>query len=457
MTARSSLTVVLAAGEGTRMRSTLPKVLHPVAGQSLLAHVLHAAPQGEGTSLAVVVGPDHSTVEAEAKRLRPDASTFIQRERLGTAHAVLAARDAVVAGYDDVLVMLIGDVAQAYVDVRVAQQRIRYAVANVNSQMGSLGLTRSRRQFGAASDLDVAQAITNVAQTEANIPQFKTDLRRAENQLCILLGMPPRDLTKVLNSDMPIPSAPPKVAVGVPADLLRRRPDVRRAERLAAAQSERIGITEAAMYPAFTINGNIFWQATELGNLFTPSAQAGNFGPAFSWNLLNYGRIWNTTNAEEALFLQLVTAYQTEVLNANREAEDAIVGFLNAQDQAAILRVGVSAAERSRDLTNTLYEGGKENFNRVFVAELFLSQQQDSLAVAEGDIASNLVQLFRALGGGWQIRLAEADGVHMAPATGIPSDQLAPLPQRLPELPAMPERLPDPNKPQEPIPLETGG
>lgn len=355
--------------------------------------------------------------------------------------------DSTVENYDNVMVIMIGDVAEAYVDIRVAQQRIRYAESNVRSQSGSLQLTQSRRMFGAASDLDVAQAVTNVAQTEANIPQLRTDLRRAENRLCILLGIPPQQLAQLLNNDMPIPGAPPAVAIGVPADLLRRRPDVRRAERLAAAQSERIGITEAAMYPAFAINGNLFVQSTQLTNLFAPSAVAGNVGPSFTWNLLNYGRIWNTTNAEEALFLQLVTAYQQQVLVAQREAEDAIVGFLNAQEQARILRVGVEAAIKSRDLTNDLYKGGKENFNRVFVAELFLSQQQDSLAVADGAIAANLVDLFRALGGGWELRLNGPDGVYTDPAQQMMPEHLSPLPKQLPQHEPFPSILPNPDGP----------
>lgn len=358
--------------------------------------------------------------------------------------------DASVENYDDVMVMLLGDVAQTYMEIRITQQRIRYAEANVRSQTGSLDLAKVRKEGGAASQLDVAQAITNVAQTEATIPALQAQLRQAENRLCVLMGMPPQDLTSLLDREVvPIPSAPPQIAIGVPADLLRRRPDVRRAERLAAAQSERIGIAEADMYPAFTINGTLIWQASRLSNLFTPSAVAGNIGPSFTWNLLNYGRIWNATNAEEAVFMQRVAEYQTAVLNANREAEDALVGFLRAQEQARILRIGVAAAVESRDLTNDLYRGGRADFGRVFVAELFLTQQQDDLALAEGAIATNLVDLFRALGGGWQIRLEEPDGTYVLPQGNVPPEQLAPLPAPLPmdPMPApepAPEALPQP-------------
>lgn len=352
--------------------------------------------------------------------------------------------DASVEGYDDVLVILIADVAQAYVDVRVAQERIRYAEANVRSQTVTWQKEDQREKGGLSSPLDVAQARTNLAATEAAVPQLRIDLRRAQNRLCILLGIPPADLDQMLGNELSIPGAPAKVAIGIPADLIRRRPDIRRAERLAAAQSERIGITEAAMYPAFSINGSLFVQANQMTNLFTPTAVAGNIGPSFSWQLLNYGRIWHATNAEEALFLQLVTNYQNQVLNAQREAEDAITGFLNSQDQARILRVGVDNAVMARDLTNKRYLLGAERYDRLFIAELFLTQQQDALAVAQGSVATNLIDIFRALGGGWQIRLNEADGVHTLPFAGLPADQLADPPRQLPPaIPVLPEVLPE--------------
>lgn len=359
--------------------------------------------------------------------------------------------DATIEGYDDVLVLLIADVAQAYVDIRVAQERIRYAEANVRSQTVTWDKEVQREKGGLSSALDVAQARTNLASTESAVPQLKTDLRRAQNRLCILLGIAPADLDNMLGNELAIPTAPPKIAIGIPADLVRRRPDVRRAERLAAAQSERIGITEANMYPAFTINGNLFVQANELSNLFTPSAVAGNVGPSFSWNLLNYGRIWHATNAEEALFLQLVTSYQSQVLVAQREAEDAITGFLNAQDQARILRVGVDNAVMARDLTNHRYLLGSERYDRLFIAELFLTQQQDSLALAEGAVATNLIDLYRALGGGWQIRLNGADGVHTLPYEGIPDDQLSAPPRKRPAaIPQLPEVQQNQPKPADP-------
>jgi outer membrane protein TolC len=274
------------------------------------------------------------------------------------------------------------------------------------------------------------------------------------------MGMPPQDLTRLLAGRSGIPRAPSEVAIGIPADLLRRRPDVRRSEREIAAQSARIGIVEADLYPAVTISGNIFVQANQFSHLFRGSAVGGNVGPSFNWNILNYGRIMNAVRVEEARFMQEVTQYQNTVLNANREVENAIVTFLQAQEEARILREGVTAALESRDLTNELYRAGRADFGRVFFAEYFLVLQQDALAQAEGRIAGGLVDMYRALGGGWELRLQPLPPMAMPTA---PNPGAGPPPEPVPLLlPPVPEndgpaapRLPQPNETdarQEPTP-----
>lgn len=329
--------------------------------------------------------------------------------------------DATVEDYDDVLVILCSDVASTYVEIRTLEQRIRYARSNVHYQEGSLEIAEVQEAEGVATRLDIAQAQTNVAQTAAAIPLLETQLRHAENRLCVLMGIPPQELPQLLAGTSRIPTAPPQVAIGVPADLIRRRPDVRRAEREVAAQSARIGIAEAELYPAFTISGSIFLEANRFENLFKSTAVAGNVGPSFNWNILNYGRILNLIRVEEARFQQEVAQYQNVVLNANREAEDALVAFLLAQEQARILRQGVIAAEESRDLVSALYRGGRADFGRVFFAEFFLVQQQDAYAQAEGAIAQALVNLYRALGGGWQLRLQPLPPLAVGPVVPIPA------------------------------------
>jgi NodT family efflux transporter outer membrane factor (OMF) lipoprotein len=336
--------------------------------------------------------------------------------------------DASVEDYDDVLVILIGDVAGAYVEIRTLEQRLRYARANVGNQTGSLRIAEVKEEEGISTRLDVAQAVTNIAQTEAAIPQFEAQLRQAQNRLCVLMGIPPQDITAILaKTPSIIPTAPSEVAVGIPADLIRRRPDVRRAERLVAVQSAEIGIAETDLYPAFTINGQIFVRANQFQDLFQSTATGGGVGPSFNWNIFNYGRIRNLIAVEEAQFMQQVAIYQQTVLDANREAEDAIVAFLQAQEQVRILQTGAAAAVESRDLVNDLYEGGRADFGRVFVAELFLVQQQDALAVAEGEVARSLVNIYRALGGGWQLRLQPLPPLDVVDVA-LPEEAPEPLP-----------------------------
>lgn len=366
--------------------------------------------------------------------------------------------DASVENYDDVLVILLSDVATSYVEIRTLEQRLRYARANVKYQTGSLDLADAKKQEGVSSQLDIAQARTNVAQTAAIIPQLEIRLRQAQNELCVLMGIPPQDLSSLLNQvESRIPAAPAEVALGIPADLIRRRPDIRRAEREVAAQSARIGIAEADMYPAFTITGSIFVQATQFANLFNNPALGGSYGPTFNWNILNYGRIRNLVRAEEARYYQEVTQYQNAVLSANREAEDAVIAFLRSQEQARILRDGAAAAAESRDLVSELYKGGRADFGRVFFAEYFLVQQQDALAQAEGTIAQALVDLYRSLGGGWQIRLAENPG----PVGPIPppmprgDSEPVPVPILPPDRAALPgDATPAGGAPVQPIPVE---
>ena len=198
--------------------------------------------------------------------------------------------DASVENYDDVLVTLLGDVASNYVTIRTLEERIKLAKANVDLQRRTLEIAEARFRGGTGTELDVDQAQSNLSQTESEIPQLEVQLRMASNQLCILLGIPPEDLQKRLAA-AGIPAAPPDVAVGIPADLLRRRPDVRRAERLAAAQCALIGVAESDFYPHISIDGSFGYSAEHLNNLFTSRAFNGTFGPAFNWKILNYGRL----------------------------------------------------------------------------------------------------------------------------------------------------------------------
>ena len=309
--------------------------------------------------------------------------------------------DASVEGYDDALVILISNVALSYMDVRIAEQRLTFAKQNVDIQRGSLRLTEDRLRNGATTRLDVTQALSNVAQTEASIPALEAKRRQAVNALCVLLGIPPQSLDETLAATRGIPKASPQVAVGIPAELLRRRPDVRKAEREVAAQSALIGVAVSDLYPHFSITGNIYLDAEKFENLFSGDSVAGSVGPSFRWDILNYGRLVNGIRVQESRFQQQAVHYQDVVLKANAEAENAIVVFLKAQQQVKWLTQSADAARESVDLVSQQYREGTVDFNRVFSNQELLTQQQDQLAIAEGAVDQSLVMLYRALGGGW--------------------------------------------------------
>jgi NodT family efflux transporter outer membrane factor (OMF) lipoprotein len=332
--------------------------------------------------------------------------------------------DASVENYDDVLVTLLGDVASNYVTIRTLEERIKLAKANVDLQRRTLEIAEARFRGGTGTELDVDQAQSNLSQTESEIPQLEVQLRQASNQLSILLGIPPEDLLKRL-APAGIPAAPPDVAVGIPADLLRRRPDVRRAERLAAAQSALIGVAESDFYPHISIDGSFGYSAEHLNNLFTSRAFNGTFGPAFNWKILNYGRLLNNVRAQDAQFQSLVTAYQNSVLTAGAEVENGLVFFLKAHVRVKALSESVRAAQKAANIALVQYRNGVVDFNRVALLQQNLVQQQDLLAQATGDIALGLIQVYKALGGGWQIRCngcsSELPAVTVQPATPSPA------------------------------------
>ncbi len=318
-----------------------------------------------------------------------------------TIEAASAQLDASAAGYNDTLVMLLAEVATSYVQLRTYEQRLQYARRNVEIQTGSMQLAEQRFKSGVASQLDVHQAKSNLAQTESLIPSLIVGRRQANNQLCTLLGLAPSDLASRF-APAPIPTAPATVSVGIPADLLRRRPDIRRAEREVAAQSARIGIAEVDLYPQFSMTGFIGYTARDLKDLFAAANLTGFILPNFQWNVLNYGRIRNNIRTQDAQFQGAALRYQQAVLTAGREVEDALVAFLQAQQQAVSLETSVTEAALSVDLVLEQFKAGATDFNRVYTTQSALVSQQDSLAQARGNIAANLVRVYRAMGGGWQ-------------------------------------------------------
>jgi NodT family efflux transporter outer membrane factor (OMF) lipoprotein len=317
-----------------------------------------------------------------------------------------ASLDASVAGYQDVLVTLLGDTAASYVAIRTIQKQIEYTRKNVDLQRETLKIVEARFNAGTVTGVDLHQARSTLAQTAAQIPELEIALQQTQNHMCTLLGVPPEDLLAKLGKAA-IPTAPPEVGVGIPAELLRRRPDVRRAERLAAAQSAQIGIAETDFYPAVAISGTIGYSAQQFKDLWGPSAFTGTVGPSFQWNILNYGRILNNVRLQAAKFEEAVAAYQETVLKANQEVEDGLATFLKAQQRARFLSVSADEALEAVKLALVQYEKGTVDFTRVTQLQLTLVLQQNDLAQAQGEIARGLIQVYKALGGGWEIARTE--------------------------------------------------
>jgi NodT family efflux transporter outer membrane factor (OMF) lipoprotein len=334
--------------------------------------------------------------------------------------------DASVEDYDDVLVTLIGDVAANYVRYRTLEQQLAFARENVKLQTDILNIATARFKGGQTSKLDVNQAQSNLSSTQTLIPQLEISIRETNDKLCILLGIPAEDLRNRLGQ-APIPTAPPSVAVGIPADLLRRRPDVRRAEREAAAQCARIGVAEADFYPQISLNATFGWSAKEFKDWFAHGSFRGSVGPAFNWEILNYCRILNNVRVQDAHFQELVSHYQQTALRANAEVEDGLARFLKAQEEVRFAAESVTAQETSVKEAVTQYNNGLTDFNRVAVIEDQLVTRQNQLAQAQGDIALGLIQVYRALGGGWQIRCAPQVALETG-AAGSTEPQAMPTP-----------------------------
>jgi NodT family efflux transporter outer membrane factor (OMF) lipoprotein len=316
---------------------------------------------------------------------------------------------ATVADYDNALVSLTADVAVLYIRIRTGQRRLVIARQNAAIQQENLEIAEVKVQWGLAAQLDVDQAQTILNNTLASIPTLESQVRQDQDALGVLLGLPPGPVTDLVPEAGEIPVSAPQVVAGIPADLLRRRPDVRSAEFQAAAQCARIGVAKADLYPAFSLNGTFGFLASDvggpaLGALFEWKSRTVQAGPAFQWNVFNYGRITNNVRLQDARFQELLLAYQNIVLTAQREVQDNLVAFLKAQDRAEFLARSTAFAKSSLELATVQYQQGAKDFLSVLAAQLALLNAQDNLASTLGDISISLVGVYKALGGGWEIR-----------------------------------------------------
>jgi NodT family efflux transporter outer membrane factor (OMF) lipoprotein len=319
-----------------------------------------------------------------------------------SVESATAGYEASIENYRDVLVTLFSDVARNYVDVRTLQERIDLAEANVELQKSTMELTQVRFDTGLTSALDTAQAESNLANTEARIPTLETQLNNALNRLAVLLGEVPGSLDGELDRKKEIPSPPDEVVVGIPADVVRQRPDIRRAERDLASQTARIGVATADLYPRFSITGFLGLSSSDIGDLFSGDAVTWDIGLPLFANLFDGGRVRGQIEVEEARTEALLAAYELTVLGALEEVEDALVAYAKERIRRDTLQRAVEATQRSVDLVKEQYMAGLTDFQNVLDSQRSLSSQEDQLAESEGQVVNNLIGLYTALGGGWR-------------------------------------------------------
>lgn len=309
----------------------------------------------------------------------------------------------------DVLVTLVSDVAGNYIQLRGAQRQLEILQRNLQTQEQTLELTRSRFRAGLTSDLDVARAETQTQGTKARIPTAEDQIRRSIRRLAVLLGLQPESLTSELMPQAPIPVAAYDLAVGLPSDLLRRRPDIRRAERQLAAATARIGVATSDLFPRFSLDGDFGWAAEEGKNLFDESAIGWSIGPAIRWQLLNFGRVTSNIEAAQARADQAIDVYELIVLRSLEETENAIGSYRREQERRESLKAAVSSSQRAVQLADQLYRQGLTSFQDVLDAQRVLLGAESELASSEQAVSANLVAVYRSLGGGWDPQLAPPD------------------------------------------------
>ena len=319
-----------------------------------------------------------------------------------TVEAASAGIGAAESGQRDVLVSLLAEVARNYIAARGYQQRLAITLQNIQVQRETLDLTSNRFENGLGSDLDVQQATALLTATESEVPSLKTGFDQSVHHLAVLLGQPPGALMDEMSVEKPIPLTPPVVPVGLPSDLLQRRPDVQRSERELAAATAQIGAAKADLFPKFSLTGFAGVESTSTGNLFDYASRYWSAGPSVQWELFQAGSIRANVRVQNARQEQALDAYQQTVLVALEDAENAITAYAREQTRRESLSQSVQADEQALELSTQLYNNGLADFLHVLDSERSLYLAQEALVQSDQAVSENLVQLYKALGGGWQ-------------------------------------------------------
>jgi NodT family efflux transporter outer membrane factor (OMF) lipoprotein len=323
----------------------------------------------------------------------------------GTRRAVEAANAEIGAaeyGRRDVLVSLLAEVARNYVGARAYQQRLAITLQNIRVQQEILDLTSNRFESGLSSDLDVQQSTALLTDTKAEVPSLETGFDQAVHHLAVLLGQQPGALYGEMSTEKPIPLTPPAVPVGLPSDLLQRRPDVQRAERELAAATARIGVAKADLFPKFSLTGFADLQSVSAEHWFDDASRFWSVGPTMQWEIFKAGSIRANVRVQNARQEQALDSYEQTVLTALEDAENALTAYAREQVRRESLAQSVQANQQALELSTQLYTSGLADFLRVLDSERSLYEAQDALVQSDQAVSVDLVQLYKALGGGWE-------------------------------------------------------
>jgi multidrug efflux system outer membrane protein len=334
-----------------------------------------------------------------------------KRRAVQAATAELAA---VEYGRIDMLVTLLSEVARNYVQTRGAQRQLAILQSQISAQEETVTITRSRVEHGAATELDLQRALALLATIQAQVPAIETTIQSSIHRLGVLLAQTPDALREELSGTGPIPAPPPEVPVGLPSDLLLRRPDLRRAERQLAAETARIGQVKADLFPKFFLTGSAGLTSVSTSDFFSPSSRMWSIGPTVQWRIFDAGRVRASIRAQTALQDQASLAYEQTVLTSLEDVENALVAYAKEQEHLRLLEQAVTANQKSVELAAQLYTKGLGNYLNLLDAQRTLYVSQDEMVRSERAIAVNLISLYKVLGGGWEMEKPQDHAVEKA-------------------------------------------
>jgi NodT family efflux transporter outer membrane factor (OMF) lipoprotein len=398
------------SSRGLSVAGTLPGPLGTTLG------IVPDLTGGGGTSVSVSPGAKAPERQSDLFQAGFDASweldVFggIRREK----EAARADTEAAAEVQRDIFISVAAEVARNYFNLRSAQNRLDTALQNIEIQQQALNLASAKFKAGLTSELDVKTAEAQLAATRSSVPAFETAIQMSIHRLGVLIGAEPGALQQELSPKAPLAKNPPDVPVDMPADILRRRPDVRASERAVAAATARIGVAEADLYPHFVLTGSLTGSSTDLEGITRGANRLWSFGPSIHWPVFDGGRIRANIRVQNARQEETITGYQQIVMLAMEDVENALVAYAKEQNRLISLNEAVAANRRAVDIAKSLYQNGLINFLNVIDAERNLFASEDQQIQSEAQVLTNLVALYKALGGGWQKAYPE-----MPPPNGV--------------------------------------